>query len=106
MENTTPTTVMTAAAIAIRTCSASPLPVWIHEGRISGSWNAATSISNVTMNNRTDTTIKMLGTTHSVVRSSSQRQLGSWRRSLPTRAGCGGTTSSMSLMTARSIQDR
>ena len=36
----------------------------------------------------------MLGTSQSVVRSASQRQLGSWRRSLPTRAGCGATTSS------------
>ena len=40
-------------------------------------WNAARSISNVTRNRRTETTMRMVGTTHSVVRSSSQRQLGS-----------------------------
>ena len=43
--------------------------------------------------------------THSVVRSSSQRQLGSWRRSFPTRAGWGATTSSMSVTATPSIRD-
>ena len=79
MENTTPITVMTAAAMAIRTWrSASALPVRIQRrAASSGSWKAARSIWNVTRKSSTETTIKMLGTTQNVVRSSSQRQLGS-----------------------------
>src|SRR6202044_1162170 len=49
MENTTPTTVMTAAAMAMSTCrSASALPVRIHDGRVRWWWYAARSIENVT----------------------------------------------------------
>src|ERR1700733_2461835 len=92
MEKTTPITVMTAAAIAMSTClSASALPVLIHTGSVRWWWKAATSISKVTTNSSTETTTRMLGTTQSVVRSSSQRQLGRFRRSLSTRAGCGAT---------------
>ena len=99
MVNTTPMTVMTAAAMAMRTWrSASALPVRIQNGSSLGSWDAARSISNVTMNSKAETTTRMLGMTHSVVRSSSQRQLGSCRRSLLLRAGCGATTSSWPVM--------
>jgi hypothetical protein len=45
MENTTPITVMTAAAIAMRTWrSASALPVRIHTGSVRCPWYAAMSI--------------------------------------------------------------
>src|ERR1700733_8149449 len=78
MENTTPTTVITAAAMAIRTWrSASEFPVRIQRGSIRCLWKAARSIWNVTRNSSTEATIKRLGTTHKVVRSSSQRQPGS-----------------------------
>src|SRR5208283_3041275 len=69
MENTTPTTVMTAAAMAIRTCrSASAFPVRIHVGSFRWWWKAARSIWKVMTNRITDTTISTLGTTHNVVR--------------------------------------
>ena len=39
MENTTPTVVMMAAAMAIRTCRpASALPVFVHQGRLRWWW--------------------------------------------------------------------
>ncbi len=99
MENTTPTTVITAAAIAMSTWrSASALPVRTQVGRVNRPWNAATSISKVTRNNRAATTTRMLGMTQNVVRSSSSRQLGSFRRSLSTRAGCATWISSGSLI--------
>ncbi len=106
MENTTPTTVMTAAAMAMSTCrSASALPVRIHDGRVRWWWYAARSIENVTTKSRIDTTIRRLGTTQNVVRYSSQRQLGSCRRSLATR-GWTWTTSSISAMTGQPVPAR
>jgi hypothetical protein len=84
MENTTPTTVMTAAAMAMSTWRpASALPVRIQNGSEMWWWKSAKSIWNVTTNSNVANTIRRVGTSQKVVRSASKRQLGSlclvWR---------------------------
>ena len=78
MENTTPTTVMTAAAMAMSTWrAASALPDSIQNGRCTWWWYAAQSISTVTKKSRPATTTRTVGKSQNVVRRASNRQLGS-----------------------------
>ena len=95
MEKTTPTTVMTAAAMVMRIWRpASALPVSIQNGSVRCRWKTAQSICKVAAKTATATTTSTEGTNQKVVRRASQRQLGScWRaggrRRGPPAAGAG-----------------
>ncbi len=75
MENTTPTTVMMAAAIAVRICrAASALPLITQPGRPKSPRYAARSAASVPMNSPTAATTSSEGMNHKLVRSTSRRQ--------------------------------
>ena len=72
MENTTPTTVMMAAAMVVRICrAASAEPLITQDGRPKSPWKAAWSISSVTTNRPIAASTRSAGTSHRLVRSSS-----------------------------------
>ena len=78
MENTRPTTVMTAAAIPIRIWrAASAEPLFTHDGSVRSPLYAARSIVYVTMNSATARNTSTVGMNHNVVRSASRRHAGS-----------------------------
>jgi hypothetical protein len=73
IENTRPTTVISAAAIAVRIWrAASAEPLFTHAGRSISPWYAARSMRYVAMNKMPAATISTAGTTQSVVRIASR----------------------------------
>src|SRR5262245_16247525 len=85
MEKTTPVTVMTAAAIAVRIWrAASALPELTHDGIVMAPLYAARSSAYVHQNRTTAATTSNVGTTHKVVRNASRRQLARSRYRLTT----------------------
>src|SRR5690349_9121007 len=75
IEKTTPTTVMTAAAIAVRIWrAASALPLITHEGTANPPRYAARSSTSVHPNSAAAPSTSRLGTTHRLVRRTSRRQ--------------------------------
>src|SRR5580704_1474925 len=75
IENTTPTTVMIAAASDDRIClAASGEPLITQDGRVSSPWDAALSMLSVTTKSRTAATLSAAGISHRLVRSDSSRQ--------------------------------
>ena len=74
IEKTTPTTVITAAAMEVRMVrAASGPPVFTHEGRLKSPLSTARSSRYVTANSRIALTTRMLGTNQRLVRSVSRR---------------------------------
>ncbi len=92
MENTTPTTVMMAAAIVVRICrAASAEPLITHEGSVKSPWKAAWSISNVITNRPMLASTSSAGTSHRLVRSTSRWWPDTWMRRI-TAPSAGGLT--------------